>query len=105
MKRYTKNKVRQNTQKAIKHWEKKYNRELTPQEKKDFYIDEQRKLRVENKRKLNRLKLRIAAGALSISAFLAGMQLQKINHYFQQVHLEAKLLQKFLITKTNLEIV
>ena len=105
MKRYTKNKVRQTTQKAIKPWEKKYNRELTPQEKKDLYIDEQRKLRVENKRKLNRLKLRIAAGALSISAFLAGMQLQKINHYFQQVHLEAKLLQKFLITKTNLEIV
>ena len=33
MKRYTKNKVRQNTQKAIKHWEKKYNRELTPKKK------------------------------------------------------------------------
>lgn len=77
MKRYMKNKLKQNTQKSIKHWEKKFNRELSTQEKKDLYIEEQRKLKLENKRKFNRLKLRIAAGALSISAFLAGMQFQK----------------------------
>lgn len=77
IKRYMKNKLKQNTQRSIKYFEKKYNRELTPQEKKDLYIHEQKMLKLENKRKFNRLKIKIAAGALSFSALLAGMHFQR----------------------------
>ena len=77
LKRYMKNKAKQNTLKAIKYWEKKYNRELSPEERKDLYIKEQKKLMLENKKKFNRIKVGLAAGVLSISSFLAGMQFQK----------------------------
>ena len=70
LKRYMKNKAKQNTLKAIKYWEKKYNRELSPEERKDLYIKEQKKLMLENKKKFNRIKVGLAAGVLSISSFL-----------------------------------
>ena len=105
IKRYMENKVKKNTLEAIKRFRNKYHEEPSAEQKRKIYINEQKKLMRENKRKFNRLKLRIAAGALSISAFLAGMQFQKINNYYQLVHLEMKLLQKLLMKQTNLEIV
>lgn len=77
IKRYMENKVKKNTLEAIKRFRNKYHEEPSAEQKRKIYINEQKKLMRENKRKFNRLKLRIAAGALSISAFLAGMQFQK----------------------------